>query len=127
MKVPGNLLFTEHDEWVRQDGRDVLIGITDFAQDALGELVHVELPEVGTAVKVGDPICEVESVKAVAEVYSPVSGEVVEVNEDLEDAAERINEDPYEGGWLCRIRVKGTLVLDSLMDAEAYTSKIENA
>jgi glycine cleavage system H protein len=127
MKVPGNLLFTEHDEWIRQDGADVVVGITDFAQDALGELVHVELPEVGSSVSIGDSICEVESVKAVAEVYSPVSGEVVEVNEDLEDAAERINEDPYEAGWLCRIRVSGTLVLDSLMDSEAYKTKIDNA
>jgi glycine cleavage system H protein len=127
MKVPGNLLYTEHDEWVRQDGTDVVIGITDFAQDALGELVHVELPEVGTVVKMGEAICEVESVKAVAEVYSPVAGEVVAINEELEDAAERINEDPYEGGWLCRLRVSGTMVLDALLNAEAYASKTENS
>jgi glycine cleavage system H protein len=127
MNIPENLLYTSHDEWIRSEGDCVVLGITDFAQDALGELVHVELPEVGDEFKVGDAICEVESVKAVAEVYSPVSGEVVAVNEDIEDAAETINEDPYGKGWLCRIRVSGTLVLDTMLDPAEYSQKVQNS
>jgi glycine cleavage system H protein len=127
MNIPGNLYYTDHDEWVRSEGDCVVIGITDYAQDALGELVHVELPEVGTSVAVGEALCEVESVKAVAEVYSPVAGEVVEVNEDISEAAETINEDPYEAGWLCKVRVSGTLVLGALLDAEEYTKKVANS
>ena len=127
MNIPGNLFYTDHDEWVRSEGDCVVIGITDFAQDALGELVHVELPEVGDTFSAGDALCEVESVKAVAEVYTPVAGEVVEVNEAIEDAAETINEDPYDGGWLCKIRVSGTLVTDALLDAEAYKAKVANS
>lgn len=121
MNVPNDLQYTSHDEWVRIDGDVVTVGITDFAQDALGELVHVDLPEVGDEVSTGDAICEVESVKAVAEVYSPVSGEVVEVNEALEDGAEQINEEPY-ASWLFRIRMSEAPT--DLLDAEAYAAKI---
>ena len=121
MNVPNDLQYTSHDEWVRIEGDLVTVGITDFAQDALGELVHVDLPEVGDEVSAGDAICEVESVKAVAEVYSPVSGEIVEVNEALEDGAEQINEEPYVS-WLFRVRMSETPA--DLLDADAYASKI---
>jgi len=124
MNIPADLKYTSHDEWIRIDGDVVTLGITDFAQDALGELVHIEFPEVGDDLEVGGAVCEVESVKAVAEVYSPVAGEVVEVNEDLEDEAEVVNEDPYDKGWLVKIRVAGDVDVSALLDAAAYQAKI---
>jgi len=120
MKIPETLKYTDHDEWVRIDGDVLVIGITDFAQDQLGELVHVELPQVGKKVKAGDVVCEVESVKAVAEVYAPAAGEIVAVNEVLEDAAEALNNDPY-GSWIYKLRVDGAPT--GLMDAAAYQKK----
>ena len=125
MKFPENLHYTEHDEWllIDDDGL-VVIGITDFAQDALGELVHVELPSTGDTIQAGDAVCEVESVKAVAEVYCPVSGEIVAVNEALEDEAEQINADPY-GAWLVKVRPTQTLALEGLLDVNAYRAKVE--
>lgn len=121
MNVPAQLQYTEHDEWIARDGGVVTVGITDHAQDALGDLVHIELPEVGKRVAKGDVVCEVESVKAVAEIYSPADGEVVEVNEALADEAQRINADPY-GCWIYKLRVDGGL--DGLLDAAAYSAKI---
>jgi glycine cleavage system H protein len=121
MKVPDNLLYTSHDEWVRVDGDTIVVGITDFAQDQLGELVHVELPPIGKRVKVGEVVCEVESVKAVAEIYAPASGEVVAVNEVLEDAAEQLNKDPY-GSWIYKLKVDAAP--SGLMDPVAYRQKI---
>lgn len=123
MNVPSDLLYTEHDEWIRREGDTVTIGISDYAQDQLGELVHAELPEVGDSFGAGDVVCEVESVKAVAEIYTPVAGEVVAVNGDLEDEAEKINEDPY-GAWLFKLRIEDDGPLSGLLDAEAYTAKI---
>jgi glycine cleavage system H protein len=120
MKIPENLKYTDHDEWVRQDGDVLVVGITDFAQDQLGELVHVELPSVGKKVKAGDVVCEVESVKAVAEIFSPAGGEIVAVNEVLEDAAEALNKDPY-GSWIYKIKVDAAPA--GLMDAAAYQKK----
>lgn len=125
MGVPADLKYTSHDEWVRVDGDVVTIGITDFAQGELGELVHVELPDVDDDIAAGDAACEVESVKAVAEVYSPVSGTVVEVNSDLEDSPETINEDPYGAGWLVKLSVADQSALGDLMDASAYQAKLE--
>ena len=119
--IPTDRKYSKEHEWILVEGEAAKIGITDFAQDALGELVHVDLPEVGDEVSAGDSICEVESVKAVAEVYSPVSGEVVGVNEELEDAAEQINEDPY-GAWLFQIRMSEAP--SGLLDAGAYEAKI---
>ena len=124
MKFPTDLKYTQHDEWVRLDGDTLVLGITDFAQDALGELVHVELPDVGKHVKAGDSICEVESVKAVADVYSPVSGEVVEVNEELDGSEDAINRDPYGKGWLVKIRVLDRNGLSTLLDVTAYQAKV---
>ncbi len=123
MTVPADLLYTDHDEWLRVEGDVVTIGISHYAQDQLGELVHAELPEVGASFGAGDVVCEVESVKAVAEIYTPVAGEVIAVNEDLEDAAEKINEDPY-GSWLFKIRVEDAAPLADLLNAEAYAAKI---
>jgi len=125
MNTPDNLRYSGHDEWVRLEGDVAVVGITDFAQDQLGELVHVELPDVGTVVAAGDEVCEVESVKAVAEVYSPVGGEVVEVNEALEDGAEQINEEPYEA-WLFKLKMGDASGLDALMSADDYRAKISS-
>lgn len=127
MKFPDDLWYTEHDEWIRLDGETLTIGITDFAQDALGELVHVELPRVGTKVASGDVLCEVESVKAVAEVYSPVSGEVVEVNGDLDGSEDTVNSEPYGGGWLVKVRTADVWPIEGLMKAADYQKKIDEA
>ena len=102
MSIPTDRKYTAHDEWVLLQDGIVTLGITDFAQDALGELVHIELPEVGDTL---DAIPEVESVKAVAEVFSPVGGEIIEVNEALDGEEETVNEDPYGAGWLVKIKV----------------------
>lgn len=126
MEFPDDLLYSSHDEWTRREGDVITLGITDFAQDALGELVHIELPEVGDVLAAGDVACEVESVKAVAEVYSPVDGEVIEVNEALEDEVETVNEHPYSTGWLLKIRVTDDAGLSNLMNATAYRAKIED-
>jgi glycine cleavage system H protein len=121
MNIPDDLLYTDHDEWLRVEGNTVTVGISDYAQDQLGELVHVELPEVGAELSAGDMACEVESVKAVAEVYAPVSGTVSEVNEALEDGAEGINEDPY-GQWIFKLTVDGPV--EGFLDAAAYRAKV---
>ena len=121
MKIPADLKYTDHDEWVRVEGDTLVVGITDYAQDQLGELVHVELPKVGKAVKAGDVVCEVESVKAVAEIYSPADGTVTEVNTALEDGAEQINRDPY-ASWIYKLRVAAPPA--GLLDAAAYQAKV---
>lgn len=123
MNVPNDLLYTEHDEWIRVEGDLVTVGISDYAQDQLGELVHAELPAVGDRFGAGDAVCEVESVKAVAEIYTPVAGEVVAVNDALDDAAEAINSDPY-GAWLFKLKVADKGPLADLLDADAYRAKI---
>ncbi|AMV73047.1 glycine cleavage system protein GcvH [Desulfuromonas carbonis] len=120
MEFPEELKYTEEHEWVLIEEELVTVGITDFAQDALGDVVFVELPEVGTMVEVGKPFGVVESVKAVSDVYAPVSGEVVEVNEELPDAPEVINTSPYEDGWMIKIRLSDPAQLDDLLDADAY-------
>jgi len=125
MDFPEDLLYSEHDEWTRREGGVITLGVTDYAQDALGELVHVEMPEVGELLSAGDVACEVESVKAVAEVYTPVDGEVVEVNEGLDGAEERVNESPYGDGWLVKIRVTDDSGLASLMNVSEYLAKVE--
>jgi len=124
MNFPSELKYTEHDEWVHIDGDLLTVGITDYAQDALGDLVHVELPGAGEHFTAGDVLCEVESVKAVAEVYAPADGEVVEVNEGLDGEEEIVNEDPYGEGWLVRMKVDDPAQLDGLMDAAAYEEKV---
>lgn len=124
MNVPTDRRYTEHDEWFLTEGDLLVIGITDFAQDALGDLVHVELPDVGKKLSNGDVACEVESVKAVAEVYSPVDGTIAEVNAAVGDDAEIVNRDPYGAGWILKIRVAPGTDLSHLLDAGAYGRKI---
>ena len=125
MNFPEGLLYSAHDEWVKVDSDVLTLGITDYAQDALGELVHVELPEVGDTVEAGEAVCEVESVKAVAEVFCPVDGEVVEVNEALDGEEELVNSEPYGAGWLLKIRVSDAAGLDELMDTARYRAKVD--
>ena len=123
-EVPSELHYTESHEWLRIEGDVVTVGITDFAQDALTEVVWVELAEVGTSVGAIEPCASVESVKSVSEVYAPVGGEVIESNAALEDSPERINEDPYGDGWIFRIRTTGGSDAEGLLDAVAYTALI---
>ena len=126
-KIKEGLYYTKDHEWaqVLEDGI-VLVGITDYAQKELGDLAYVELPEVGKEVTKGDVLCEVESVKAVSEVYAPVSGEVIEANKELEDAPEKINEDPY-GAWIAKIKPSNPEEeLKELMDANAYAEYLKS-
>ncbi len=125
--VPTDLRYTKSHEWVRVDEEGIAtVGITDHAQELLGDLVFVELPEVGTELGAGGECAVVESVKAASDVYSPVSGEVVEVNEVLAEAPETINQDAYEDGWIFRIRLADPDELDALMDADAYAEHAES-
>lgn len=121
METPADLRYSEEHEWVRMDGDVATIGITAYAQDSLGDVVFVELPAVGRSLAAGEGFGIVESVKAVSDVYAPVSGEVVEVNTALETAPEQVNTAPYEDGWMIRVRVSDPSALDTLMDADAYT------
>lgn len=122
---PEDYKYSKDHEWVRVEGEICVVGITDFAQDELGEVVFVETPEVGQTFAAHEEIGSIESVKAVAEVYTPVSGEVVEVNEALEDAPETVNQDPHGDGWLVKIRASDSTELGELMDVEAYKSFLE--
>jgi glycine cleavage system H protein len=122
METPADLRYSEEHEWVRVDGDTATIGITAYAQDSLGDIVFVELPGVGRTLATGEGFGVVESVKAVSDVYTPVPGEIVEVNSTLETAPEQVNNAPYEGGWMIRLRVSDTSTIDKLMDAEAYTA-----
>jgi glycine cleavage system H protein len=122
--VPDDLRYTSDHEWVRQEGGRVRIGITDYAQDALGDVVFVQLPEPGSKVDSGGSFSEVESTKSVSDVYAPLAGTVVEVNSELADAPQRLNEDPYGEGWICVIEPSDPSAFDSLMDAAAYTALI---
>jgi glycine cleavage system H protein len=117
---PDDLKYHREHDWARVDGEEAVLGITWFAQDALGELVHYEAPEVGSAVTRGQSYGEVESVKAVSDVISPLSGEVLEVNAGVVDAPETVNEDPYGEGWLIRIRLSNPSEVDALLDLDAY-------
>ena len=125
MNVPGELRYSEDHEWTRADGNRVILGITDYAQDALGDVVYIDLPPVGSEVALGEPFSEVESTKSVSEINAPVSGVVVEVNTDLIDHPERLNEDPYGEGWICVIEASDLSELDNLLDAAAYTELTE--
>ena len=124
MQIPDDLRYSSDHEWIRVEGDRVRIGITDFAQDALGDVVFVDLPEVGATVEAAASISEVESTKSVSDIYAPVSGTITEVNADLADAPERLNEDPYGEGWICVIQAGDAGALDKLMDAAAYRDLI---
>jgi glycine cleavage system H protein len=125
MNIPADLRYSSDHEWVRADGDTVTIGITEYAQDALGDVVFVEIPEQGTAVAAGDSFSEVESTKSVSDIYAPVTGSVTEVNDELEGRPELLNSDPYGEGWICRIRMSDPTELDALMDADAYRALTE--
>lgn len=116
--TPGDLHYQDSDEWLRVDGESGTIGITDYAQDALNDIVFIELPEVGESFSKGEAFGTVESVKAAADLKMPVDGEIVGVNEDLEESPEVINGDPYDAGWIIKIKVNGAV--EGLMDAAAY-------
>jgi len=124
MQVPPKLRYTSDHEWVAITGSRVRVGITDYAQDALGDIVYVQVPETGTAVSAGDAFGEVESTKSVSDIYAPVSGAVVAVNEALASAPESVNSDPYGNGWLCEIECSDLSQLDGLLDATAYQALI---
>lgn len=123
--VRENLYYTAEHEWVSVDGNIATIGVSDFAQESLGDLVFVELPEVGMSLKAGDQFAVVESVKAASEVYAPVSGEVVEINEDLEDQPELINSHPFDDGWLVKIKLSDKSEVEDHMDADRYADYVE--
>ena len=120
MEFPQDLRYSKEHEWMRAERGLVRVGITDFAQDALGDVVYVDLPEVGAAVRAGQPLGEVESTKSVSDVYSPVSGTVVERNALIDDRPELVNEDPYGQGWLVAIEPTDPAEADGLLDAAAY-------
>jgi len=122
--TPKELRYSEEHEWVKVEGDKVRIGITDFAQSELGDIVFVELPEVGDEITVNEPFGSVESVKTVSELYAPVSGKVVEVNEDLNDSPEFVNESPYEKAWMIVVELSNPSEVDELMSAEQYEEMI---
>ncbi|NLF65148.1 MAG: glycine cleavage system protein GcvH [Chloroflexi bacterium] len=119
-KINDDLLYTRDDEWVRVEGEEAVVGISDYAQNSLSDIVYLELPSVGDRFGKGDSFGVVESVKAAADLYMPVSGEVIAVNEALVDRPELVNEDPYGEAWMVRVRLDDSSELDELMDADAY-------
>ncbi|HET9552905.1 MAG TPA: glycine cleavage system protein GcvH [Anaeromyxobacteraceae bacterium] len=125
MDFPEDLKYTREHEWARAKGTKIVVGITDFAQDQLGDVVYVELPAVGDEVKKGESFGVVESTKAVSELFAPISGKVVEVNDPLVEAPETINEDPYEEGWMIAIEPADPKELSELLDPKAYRAFVE--
>ena len=125
MNIPDDLRYSTDHEWAKLEDGKVRIGITDYAQDALGDVVYVDVPEVGRTVKVNDSFSEVESTKSVSDIFAPIAGTIVEVNEALADAPERLNEDPYGEGWICVIEPTDAGELDTLLDADAYRALTE--
>ncbi|QIV94387.1 glycine cleavage system protein GcvH [Allofrancisella frigidaquae] len=124
--IPNNLKYTKTHEWIKVDSDEITVGITEHAQSLLGDLVYVELPEVGEEFAAGDDTCVVESVKAASDVYAPVDGEVIEVNEALVDDPSQVNQTPYHYGWLFKMKVSDKSQLTSLLSAEDYAKNIED-
>lgn len=124
MNTPNELRYTKEHEWVKIEGNTAIIGITDFAQNELGDIVFVELPEVGDSVAVDQPFGSVESVKTVSELYAPLSGTVVAINEELSDSPELVNESPYENAWMIKVELSNPSEVDALLTVEAYTESI---
>ncbi len=122
--VPENLKYTNEHEWIRIEGEEIIFGITDYAQDALTEVVWVELPEVGVSANAMESIASVESVKSVSEIYAPISGKVIQINDELEDSPEMINEDPYGEGWICRMEISDKNEIEKLLSHVEYSSLI---
>jgi glycine cleavage system H protein len=125
MNLPDQLRYSSDHEWLSRDGSRVRIGITDYAQDSLGDVVFVQLPTVGETFAAGDSIGEIESTKSVSDVYAPVSGSVVAINDALADSPQLLNEDPYGEGWICEIELSDPAQVDGLLDAAAYGGLIE--
>lgn len=126
MNIPDDLRYSSDHEWIRRDtGNVVTVGITDYAQDALGDVVFVEAPEVGTDMAAADTFTEVESTKSVSDIYAPVAGIITEANTSLDDQPELLNSDPYGAGWICRIEMSEPSQFDALMDAAAYRQLTE--
>jgi glycine cleavage system H protein len=125
MEFPATLRYSREHEWARVEGDEVVIGISDFAQDALGDVVYIALPEIGARVEADGQCGEIESTKSVSEVYAPVAGTVVAVNEALADRPELVNSDPYGDGWIARLQIVDAAQLDALMDAAAYQAFVE--
>ena len=126
VQIPAELKYTNDHEWVMEEGDMLVIGISDYAQDSLGEIVYIELPSEGDEITKGDPFGAVESTKAVSDLYAPVSGDVMEVNEALLDAPETINEDPYGEGWMIKVKPYDPGELKDLMESDSYTEHVEN-
>ena len=124
MEIPQGLKYSKEHEWVATEDSVATIGVTDYAQDQLGEIVYIELPSVGDKVSKDDPFGVIESVKAVSDIFAPVSGTVTEVNQELAESPEMINEDPYGDGWLIKIRISDSAELDDLMDNDEYHETI---
>ena len=124
MQFPTNLKYSKEHEWVRLEGNKAVVGITDFAQSQLGDVVFVELPTLGAVAVAGKRFSVVESVKAVSDIFAPVNGTVVEINDTLNDAPEKVNQDPYGQGWIAVLELKDTAELTELMDSEAYAAQV---
>jgi len=124
-KIEPGLLYTKEDEWIKVDSDEVTVGVSDHAQDALSDIVYLELPDIGDSFEMGDTFGVIESVKAAADMYMPVSGEITAVNEDLLDTPELVNSDPYGEAWMVKIKINDPAELDDLMDVEAYTKYLE--
>lgn len=124
MNIPQDLVYSKEHEWCRVEEAVAVMGITDFAQSELGDIVFLELPEVGDTITAGEEFGTIEAVKAVAELFAPVSGEVVEVNDTVIDSPESVNEDPYGNGWMIKVSLSNTSEVDNLMDASAYEAMI---
>ena len=127
LDVPDDLYYTEDHEWVRMKGENVTIGVSDYAQDQLGDIVFVEMPNSGDQFKKGDEFGTVESVKAVAELYMPVDGEVIQVNQALEDAPELLNQSPYADGWIIEIKPEDVSQLETILDKHAYLKMLKGS
>lgn len=124
--IPSELKYATSHEWVRNEGDGtVTVGITEHAQELLGDMVFVELPDVGDAISTGDDVAVAESVKAASDIYAPITGEVVEVNEDLEDSPELVNSDAFGDGWMFKVKLDDSSELDALLDAEGYANSID--
>jgi glycine cleavage system H protein len=122
---PEALKFTKDHEWIMQEGNTATVGITHFAQKELGDVVYVELPAIGDSYKKGDACSNIESVKAVSDIYAPVTGKIVDVNHDLEDKPEMVNQDPYESGWIMKIEIADLRELEALMDEKKYKEYLD--
>ena len=124
MTIPEKLLYTKEHEWVKKENGQVTIGITDFAQSQLGDIIFLELPEVGQKIVSGEPFGEIEAVKTVSELYAPINGTIIEINEDLEDNPDNINQDCYGSGWIIKVELDGALDKDNLLNHKNYGSMI---